>query len=321
VILFTVTLPPPHCPTLLNISMIHPCCATDVAAASQTRGAATALRDRDKYQAYAAQLHPGHTFVPASVETHGHVGKPIMRYRRTLSDVASACSPAVTRDRSLQRIASAHRELTVALVQSQGYVYRSCALLLAKSPGRPVLPGADTPYFDGAICFVCWLPLDFVPRSAVLGALGSLRLLPSLQFILFAIRALVDCNASLRPALGLPQNMKKAIHQTNQIDNWATTAVPKQGQHEIQYSHTASCSTAILAPCDQNSRMITMLLFIQTQHCTNTHEHAHRGNKIFATLPGLHHSGTAAYCWGVHLCGTPLVLRPAFPFQLQSFPA
>jgi hypothetical protein len=27
-------------------------------------------------------------------------------------------------------------------------VYRSCALLLAKASGRPMLPGADTPYLD-----------------------------------------------------------------------------------------------------------------------------------------------------------------------------
>jgi hypothetical protein len=140
-----VTLPPPHGPTLLDISMIHPRCATYVAAASQTRGAAAALRDRDKYRAHAGHLHPGHTFVPASVETYGHLGKPIMRYLRTLSDVASGRSLAVTRGSFL---ASAHRELSVALVQSQGYVYRSCALLLAKASGRPVLPGADTPHLD-----------------------------------------------------------------------------------------------------------------------------------------------------------------------------
>jgi hypothetical protein len=42
----------------------------------------------------------------------------------------------------------AHRELSVALVQSQGYVYRSSVLLLAKASGRPVLPGADAPYLD-----------------------------------------------------------------------------------------------------------------------------------------------------------------------------
>jgi hypothetical protein len=68
-----------------------------------------------------------------------------MRYLHTLSDIASARSLAVTRGLIL---ASAHRELSVALVQSQGYVYRFCALLLAKASGRQVLPGADTPFLD-----------------------------------------------------------------------------------------------------------------------------------------------------------------------------
>jgi hypothetical protein len=125
--------------------MIHPRCATYVAAASQTKGAAAALRDRDTYRSHAGHQHPGHTFVPASVETYGHLGKPIMRYLRTLSDVASARSPAVTRGSFL---ASAHPELSVALVQRQGYIYRSCALLLAKASVWPVLPGAGTPYVD-----------------------------------------------------------------------------------------------------------------------------------------------------------------------------
>jgi hypothetical protein len=95
--------------------------------------------------AHAGHLHPGHTFVLASVEMYGHLGQPIMRYLRTLSDVASTRSLAVTRGSFL---ASAQRELSVALVQSQGYVYRSCALLLAKASGRPVLPAADAPYLD-----------------------------------------------------------------------------------------------------------------------------------------------------------------------------
>jgi hypothetical protein len=83
--------------------------------------------------------------LPASVETYGHLGSPSMRYLRTLSDVASARSLALTRG---SFPASAHRELSVALVQSQGYVYRSCALFLAKASALPVLPGADTTYLD-----------------------------------------------------------------------------------------------------------------------------------------------------------------------------
>jgi hypothetical protein len=41
-----------------------------------------------------------------------------------------------------------HELLFFPLVQSQGYVYRSCALLLAKASGRPVLLGGNTPYLD-----------------------------------------------------------------------------------------------------------------------------------------------------------------------------
>jgi hypothetical protein len=66
-----------------------------------------------------------------------------MRYLRTLSDIASARSLDVTRGLFL---ASAHREPSVALVQSQGYLYCSCALLLAKALGRQVFRGADTPF-------------------------------------------------------------------------------------------------------------------------------------------------------------------------------
>jgi hypothetical protein len=138
-----VTLPPPHGPNLLDISMIHPRCTTYVAAASQTRDAAAALHDRNKYRAHAGHLHLGHTFVPASIETYGHLGRPIIRYLLTLSDVALARSLAVTQGSFL---ASAHREFSVALVQSQGYVYRSCALLLDKASWRPLLPGADARY-------------------------------------------------------------------------------------------------------------------------------------------------------------------------------
>jgi hypothetical protein len=102
--------------------MIHPRCATYVAAASQTIGAPAALRHRDKCRAHAGHLHPGHTFVPASVVMSGRLCRPIMWYLRTLSEVASARSSAVTRGSFL---ASAHQELSVG---------KEKRLL----PGRPV---------------------------------------------------------------------------------------------------------------------------------------------------------------------------------------
>ena len=42
--------------------------------------------------------------------------------------------------------AGAHRELSVALIKSQGSVCRGCAILIARAAGRPVLQGAEVPF-------------------------------------------------------------------------------------------------------------------------------------------------------------------------------
>jgi hypothetical protein len=108
-----VTLPLSHGPTLLDMSMIHPRCPTYVAATTQTLGMAADLRDMSKERAHSGHLDPSHTFVPASLERYGHIGRPIMQYLRTLRDTASVRSLAVTLGSFL---ASAHRELSVAHV-------------------------------------------------------------------------------------------------------------------------------------------------------------------------------------------------------------
>ena len=59
--------------------------------------------------------------------------------------MTAARGPAVTKGSFL---AGAHRELSVALIKCQGFVYRGCANLLARAAGRPVLPGAEVPYVD-----------------------------------------------------------------------------------------------------------------------------------------------------------------------------
>jgi hypothetical protein len=51
-----------------------------VADASHMRGTPAALHDRSKYQAHAGHPHPGHEILPASTETYGHCGMPIVRY-------------------------------------------------------------------------------------------------------------------------------------------------------------------------------------------------------------------------------------------------
>jgi hypothetical protein len=111
--------------------------------AAQTRGTAAALRDRSKYRVHVGRMHPGHTNVPSS---------------------ASERSLAVTREPLLAR---AHRELSVALVQSQGCVYHSCSRLLAKAAGWQALPGADTTFLDLGFCCNCGACLSSVPFSSV----------------------------------------------------------------------------------------------------------------------------------------------------------
>jgi hypothetical protein len=81
---------------------------------------------------------------PLSRRAGMHLGRPTMRYLRTLSNITSARS-LVIRGTFL---ASAHRELGVALVPSRGDVYRSCALLFGKASGRQVLPGAHIAFLD-----------------------------------------------------------------------------------------------------------------------------------------------------------------------------
>jgi hypothetical protein len=138
-----VTLPPSHGPILLDMSMIHPRCPTYEAADSLTQSAAAALRDMSKQWAHAGHLDPSHTFVPASLDRYGHLGRPIMLYLHTLSDIALGRSLAVTPGSFL---ASAHRELSVAHVQSQGYVYRLGLRIIVTK--RPISAFTKTAFID-----------------------------------------------------------------------------------------------------------------------------------------------------------------------------
>ena len=102
-------------------------------------GSAAAKRDALKYRGHNGHYHPGYTFIPASVETYGFLGKPLVRCLDTLSEVAAARGPAVTKGSFL---AGAHRELSVALIKCQG------SNLLARAAGRQVSTGAEVPYED-----------------------------------------------------------------------------------------------------------------------------------------------------------------------------
>ena len=109
------------------------------------QGFAAAKRDALKYRGHNGHYHPGCTFIPASVEAYGYLGKPLVHFLNTLSEVAAARGPALTKG---SFPAGARRELSVALIKCQGSVYRGCANLLARAAGRQVSPGAEVPYKD-----------------------------------------------------------------------------------------------------------------------------------------------------------------------------
>ena len=125
-------IPPPHGPALLDVSLTHPRAATYVtdAAAMQHCG-------------HNGHYHPDYTFIPASIETYGYVGKPLVRYLNTVRKVAAARGPAVTQ---CSFLAGAHRELSLVLIKCQGSVYHGCGNLLARSAGCQVSPGTEVPY-------------------------------------------------------------------------------------------------------------------------------------------------------------------------------
>ena len=60
------------------------------------QGSATAKRGALKYRGHNGHHHPGYTFNPASVETYGYLGKPLVHYLNTLSEVAATPGLAVT---------------------------------------------------------------------------------------------------------------------------------------------------------------------------------------------------------------------------------
>lgn len=72
-------LPPPHGQVLLDAPSTHPRGSSVIAAAVPRQGDAT-KRDQRKYRGNAAHLHLGSTFVPASVESYGYLGRHLTYY-------------------------------------------------------------------------------------------------------------------------------------------------------------------------------------------------------------------------------------------------
>ena len=120
-------LPQPHGPALLDVSITHPRATTYVAGAAARQGSDAEKRDPVKRREHNGQ-HPSYSFISASVEAYGYVGKPPAYYIKTISEVAAGRGATVTKGSFL---ASIHCELSIALVCCQGAVHRGCANLFA----------------------------------------------------------------------------------------------------------------------------------------------------------------------------------------------
>ena len=70
------------------------------------------------------------------------LGKLLASHLSVLSDMTAASGFVGTK---VSFLASAHRELRVALVRRPGAVCRGCASLLARAAGREILFGAEMP--------------------------------------------------------------------------------------------------------------------------------------------------------------------------------
>ena len=80
----------PDDPNFLDVLFTDPSAATYVVDAAAMQGSAAEKRDALKYLASNGHHYPGHTFMPASVETHGYLRKPLVRYLNTVRKVAAA---------------------------------------------------------------------------------------------------------------------------------------------------------------------------------------------------------------------------------------
>ena len=88
--LFVTALQFLHGPALLDVSLTHPRAATYVTDAATIQGSAAVKRDALKYRGHNGHYHPGCTFIPASMATCGYLGQPLLRYLKTVSEVAAA---------------------------------------------------------------------------------------------------------------------------------------------------------------------------------------------------------------------------------------
>jgi hypothetical protein len=112
----------------VEVSITHPACLANRAAAATTDGAAAARRDREKRRTY-GQLGPNeYPFSPFSVETYGRLCKPAIIFLGQLGKEAEEAGHKVSKSGF---VAAAIQELSAWLCRGNYQMYRALLGLLA----------------------------------------------------------------------------------------------------------------------------------------------------------------------------------------------
>ena len=98
-----------------------------------------------KTKQYQEGGYQGFQFIPFSIETFGRIGKPGLQFLRDLSQVAAAKQQFSAG----AFLASALRELSIALARGQQAVFKQGLSVYARVSGSNPVSGARRPFLDG----------------------------------------------------------------------------------------------------------------------------------------------------------------------------
>jgi hypothetical protein len=132
-------------PTAIDTVVTHPCSATSIAHGSaDTPGSAAAAASKRKHRAFASHRVPGLTFYAYAIESYGYVDKDGMDLMRALALAASSTGKV----KYGSFLASAHREISVALCKGNYAIFGAGVQLYTRASGHARVPGLLIPSAD-----------------------------------------------------------------------------------------------------------------------------------------------------------------------------
>ena len=127
--------------------MVHPAASRYATNASARAGSAAAARDREKRSAYTSADPTGYHFVPFSVESYGHLGRPALEFLNAVTETACNDSDGLDLQKSCFA-ESIYRDVSVALCRGLAHLYKKSAQLMIPVSGTHHQCGLSTPTAD-----------------------------------------------------------------------------------------------------------------------------------------------------------------------------